>query len=101
MLYETQETVTFVKKRYSCDICQEMLMEGAKPYRCDICEKEVCLEHLIYLDCTALSYNVCQCCALQSGWIALVQDEGIRHAQRLAHVQRQWKTASRRGDHHE
>lgn len=38
----TQETVTFTKKRWDCDVGGELLLEGVKPKSCFVCGRDMC-----------------------------------------------------------
>lgn len=51
MRHTTIETVKFTRIRYSCDVCQEKLLEGAKPTLCSICQREAhwsCMKEMDY-----------------------------------------------------
>ena len=96
----TEETVVFVKTRYTCDDCGNPLLEGEKPVVCVICEKEMCdfCQELAAHPEEWAVLRICRrCYGFGSPFLIQWREQWQRYEQRIREIRAAWKTVSGHG----
>lgn len=97
MKHERQETTTFTKVAYSCDLCKSFLLHGERPKICPVCDRETCglCCRLVSVHEKTADLIVCAACFTHpeySAELTVIEDEAL---QRRAQVLAAWKVRAR------
>ena len=101
MRHTTTETVTFPIVRYSCDVCHESLLVGAKPIICSICGRETHAHCSFDSDYESVGIDrICsRCQQLRDKFLARMRSMREQYYEDLTIVKTSWKLLSLQSDH--